>query len=202
MKIDSRSGFRHESQLELARTEQYDDQDSRSIKLQCVSCRSSHNTARQSVPRERTRRRIDRIALAPSRNRSAKRTPASSVRMHHHRAHRRGFFPSRPSSARRDAKCTRAATRTATHVACRVTTNLAAYVLAESKGEPFICKILARRASPAGSSSSSRARKPAPSFRVKNDLADNRWSGLPRRQAAPRCHLRPFLIDRFLLIDR
>lgn len=112
---------------------------------------------------------------------------------------------SSPTDARGDAKCTRAATRAATHVACRVTTNLAAYVLAESKGEPFICKILARRKSRGlrSSSSSSRARKPAPSFRVKNDLADNRCSGLPaKRQAAPRCHLRPLLIDRFVLIDR
>jgi len=47
--------FHHESQLRLARTKQYDDQDSRSIKLQCVSCRCSHNTLWQSMPRERTR---------------------------------------------------------------------------------------------------------------------------------------------------
>lgn len=47
--------FRHESQLKLTRTKQYNDQDSRSIKLQCVSCRSSHNTLWRCMPRERTR---------------------------------------------------------------------------------------------------------------------------------------------------
>lgn len=48
--------FRHESQLGLAWTKQYDDdQDSRSIKLQCVSCRSSHNTLWRCMLCERTR---------------------------------------------------------------------------------------------------------------------------------------------------
>lgn len=100
----------------------------------CRTSEHAHTSAHRSV----------RFTLAPSRNRSAKRTPASSVRMHHRRASR--WFLSLPPNAR-DVKCTRAATRAATHVACRVTTNLAAYVLAESKGEPFICKILAHRKS-------------------------------------------------------
>jgi hypothetical protein len=65
---------------------------------------------------------------------------------------------------------------------------------------PFICKILSRepreaprepRPRPSG------ARKPAPSFPMKNDLADNRCRAAPRRTAS-----RPSLIDRFVLIDR
>jgi len=64
--------------------------------------------------------------------------------MHHHRTS--GWFLSFAAAAYpipwRDAKCTRAATRAATHVACRVTTNLAAYVSAESKGGLSYAKYL------------------------------------------------------------
>lgn len=49
------------------------------------------------------------------------------------------------------------------------------------------------------------ARKPAPSFPVKNDLTDNRCAQRFTVEAAsepPARHLRPLLIDRFVLIDR
>lgn len=100
--------FRRESQLGLARAERCGDQDSRSIKLQCVSCRSSHNTLWRCAPRVQTRTHAGRasigmrIALAPSRNRSAKRTPAWSVRMHQRRAFEVVSSPSSQCGGRRE----------------------------------------------------------------------------------------------------
>lgn len=104
------------------------------------------------------------------RNRSAKRTPASPLEcisavaswwflplpypftplLPYLHPNPLSSSPSNLTVDARNAKCTRAATRAATHVACRVTTNLAAYVLARKQRRPFICKILTRRKSLAG----------------------------------------------------
>lgn len=113
--------------------------------------------------------------------------------------HRGGFFPPR----RGDAKCTRAATRAATHAGLPRDNKLSGLCIGRKQRRPFICKILARRESRGlVSSSSSRARKPAPSFLVKNDLTDNRRSG--SAEAAGSAALLPFapFLDRSLCLDR
>lgn len=81
----------NESQLRLTRAEQDDDQDSRSIKLRCVSRRSSRNIPMDAARDERTHarthaathriasHRIEQANRSRLRNRSAKRTPASPL---------------------------------------------------------------------------------------------------------------------------
>jgi len=101
--------FRHESQLGLAWTKQYDnDQDSRSIKLQCVSCRSSHNTLWRCILCERTRTHTRRCIDQCESLSHLRETDPRNV--HPRRAsecitvaHRDGFFPSLPPSRRSDA---------------------------------------------------------------------------------------------------
>jgi len=58
----------------------------------CRASEHAHTPAHRSV----------RIALAPSRNRSAKRTPASSVRMHHRRCIEVVSFPTSQRKGRRE----------------------------------------------------------------------------------------------------
>lgn len=197
--------FRHESQLGLARTEQYDDQDSRSIKLQCVSCRSSHNTLWRCMPHERTRTHVGASIGAIHSC-----TFEKPIRETYTRVERQNASPPRievvsfPPSQRKGREMHSCGNASCHSRRLPRDNKLSGLCIGRKQRRTFHMQNTCAPQVPQApsSSSSSWARKPAPSFRVKNDLADNRCSGLPKRQAAPRCHLRPFLIDRFVLIDR
>jgi len=147
-----------------------------------------------------TRRYIDRESLLRLRE-----TDPRNVHPHVERrnasppfVHRGGFFLS-PEGRREMHSCGNASCHSRR---LPRDNKLSGLCIGRKQRLPFICKILTRRESRGfESSSSSRARKPAPSFRVKNDLADNRCSSFAEAAGSAALPFAPFL-DRSLCLDR